>query len=163
MTTRLEAFGAEVEAELNDPTVKFVYALINEGKHGQRRRIHWYREGGQIVAPDMFGGRIEQPGNTATGIRSPALWMRLETVRCDIFAEDDETVETLFDLLIVAINNAVGEGSIDWQGYEWRENEIAQRIPMIILRFTAAMPVREEQKQLREIEGVEDTCELETG
>lgn len=166
MTTRLRAFAEAVQAELDDSSVEFRFDRIDENKHGQRRRVHWYRMGGQITAPDGAGGRVENPDDDdvpddVTGTRSPALWHRQEEVQCVIFAEDSTLIEQLLDLLIVAINEALKEGSVDWQGYTWHENEINQRIPMCTLQLTATMPVREEQKPLREVTATEQTCEVD--
>lgn len=55
--TRLEALAIAAHALLNDATVARVMMRVREGQHGQRRRVHWYRVGGEIEYPSQAGGR----------------------------------------------------------------------------------------------------------
>ena len=157
--SRLQAFADGVETVLDDDSVEFRVWQINEGKHGKRRRVHWYSLGGAVVAPAQLSGR--QPGdvNNPTGTRDPALWNRIEQIQCVIFGEDETTTEQLMENLFRAISSTAGDGAVEWSGYTWEVNQVARRIPMIRLNFGLRWPVTEETKQLVEIKAVNNQCE----
>jgi len=157
--TRLKAFVDLVETEMNDATVQFVIGKAKEGKHGKRRRLHWYREGGDVESASQQGGRVETGGDEATGTRAPTVWERQELISCGIFAESAASADTLLDNTIAAIGKTAGP-SIRLLNYEWQENEIAQRVPLCFLRMSLILPVPEEQKALTEITATENTCEI---
>ncbi len=157
--SRFTDFVEAVRVELADPTVDFVTGKAKEGQHGQRRRVHWYRETGTIVAPQQAGGRMVE--DDANGSRQPAVWLRQETILVRIFSENEDTAETLLDNLIVAIDHVRPNGAASWEDYQWQENEIAQRTPLIHLRFSIPLPVVDEIKGLtiitdENLEGVLD-------
>jgi hypothetical protein len=77
-----------------------------------------------------------------------------------IFAESETTVEALLDNLVVAIDRTAGVSAVKWERYSWRENEIAQRGPMIELEFRLALPVPDEITTLVVIEDVDTTTEF---
>lgn len=159
--TRLQKFVSEVEAQLNDSTVLFRIGKEDEGQHGKRRRVHWYREGGTIEAPSQAGGRLNGDTDEATGSREPTAWERYERVTCGIFAESPATADTLLDNMIVAIDHTAPNGSVVWERYEWTENEIAQRVPLVRLVFSLKLPVVDEVKALTELTGEELTCQFD--
>lgn len=151
-------FAASIEAELNDPSVAFIVAgnLKNEGLNHQRRRVHCYRLGGTIEAPERAGGTVvethplEADANIfdAGKSRVPTVWNRREHIELRIFAESEETLDVLLDNIITAIDRSAPNGGIEWEEYTWIENEIGQRQPMIPLRLWAMFPVAEEIKKL---------------
>lgn len=155
--TRLEAFAIAAHTLLNDATVARVMGRVREGQHGPRRRIHWYRVGGEIESPSQAGGRK----NTAVTERIPCVWERLELVECVIFAESGDTVESLLELAITAIDKTAPNGAVGWEGYEWLENEIAQRVPLVRLSFRVKLPIPDEIKPLTILEAVSNTTELD--
>jgi hypothetical protein len=154
--SRFTAFVAAVETELGDSTVAFVLGKANEGKHGQRRRAHWYRLGGEIEKSTRQGGTLTDDDTT----RTVSVWQRSERIVIRIFAESETTVETLLDNLIVAIDRTAGVAAVGWEQYLWHENEIGQRVPMIDLEFRLALPVADEITALVVIEAVETTTEF---
>jgi hypothetical protein len=149
--SRLTSFVAAVATELDDSTVEFVTGTAKEGKHSQRRRVHWYRIAGEIEPGTRQGGTKTDAETT----RTVAVWQRAELIRCRVFAESETTVETLLDNLIVAIDRTAGVQAVKWDSYVWHENEIAQRVPMIDLEFRLALPVADEITTLVTIEAVE--------
>jgi hypothetical protein len=149
--SRIRSFVDAVEAELDDETVAFVIGKVNEGKHGQRRRVHWYRMGGEIVPTERQGGTMTDGETT----RTVSAWTRAERIVVHIFAENTDTVETLLDNLIVAIDHAAGVSAFTRAEYLWQENELAQRVPMVELEFRLALPVADEITTLVIIEAVE--------
>ncbi len=155
--TRLEALATAAHALLNDATVARVMMRVREGQHGQRRRVHWYRVGGEIEYPSQAGGRK----NTADTERVPCVWERRELVECVIFAESEDTVEALLESLVTAIDKTAPNGAVAWEGYEWQENEIAQRVPLVRLNFRMRLPVPDEIKPLTELTAVVNTTELD--
>lgn len=154
--SRASDFVAAVETLLADSTVSFVVGLKNEGKHGPRRRVHWYRVGGEIEESTRKGGTLTD-GDTS---RTVSVWQRTERMRMVVFAESETTVETLLDNLIVAVDRAAGVNAVKWEQYLWHENEIAQRIPMVELEFRLALPVADEISTLVFISAVENTVEF---
>lgn len=154
--SRVSDFVDAVEAQLADATVLFEIGLKNEGKHGQRRRVHWYRVGGEIEQNDRKGGKLTDGETT----RTVSVWRRLELVRMCVFAESETTIDTLLDNLIVAVDRAAGVNAVRWEQYIWHENEHAQRIPMVELEFRLALPVADEISTLVFISAVENTVEF---
>lgn len=156
--SRVSSFVAAVQTELDDSSVAFVIGKKNEGKHGQRRRVHWYYGlGGEIEQNQRKGGTLTDDDAT----RTVSVWQRSEIIRVRAFAENEDTLEALFENLITAIDRAAGVNAVDWQGYDWHEEEIAQRIPMIQLEFRLALPVADEISTLVTITAVENTVEFE--
>jgi hypothetical protein len=154
--SRISAFVAAVETELDDSTVDFVIGLAKEGQHGQRRRVHWYRIGGQIDKNTRQGGTLTDTETT----RTVAVWQREELIRVRVFAESESTIDTLLDNIITAIDRTAGVSAVTWGDYLWHENEIAQRIPMVELEFRLALPVPDEITTLVVIEDVDTTTEF---
>lgn len=159
--SRLQGFVSAVETALDDGTVGFRVNQVNKGKHGKKRRVHWYGEGGTIEAPAQTSGR-NSDGDPSNGVREPDLWDRIEQIQCVIFAEDETTIELLMENLLRVISNTAGDGAVEWNGYEWELDQIDRRIPLIRLRFGLRWPVTEETSQLRPITDVENQCEIVT-
>jgi hypothetical protein len=154
--SRISSFVTAVATELDDGTVAFVIGKVNEGKHGQRRRVHWYRMGGEIEPSTRQGGTMTDGETT----RTVSAWQRTERIVARIFAESEDTVETLLDNLIVAIDHAAGVSAFTRAEYLWQENEIAQRAPMIELEFRLSLPVADEISTLVTIAAVETETEF---
>ena len=102
--SRISAFATAVHATLADATVQEVVGQKNKGRNRQRRRVHWYRQGGTIEPPHQAGGRIPEDETEATGNRQPTIWQRQEEIVCHIFAESEDTLEILLDNWIVALD-----------------------------------------------------------
>lgn len=161
--SRLSNFATAVHANLADATVLQVVGQLNKGRNTQRRRVHWYREGGEIVPPHQAGGRISD-GDEATGTRAPAVWQREEQITCHVFAESEDTLDTLLDNLIVAIDRTAPNGSVIFGNYTWAatdKDEFAKRVPMVELQCVVKLPVLDEQKSLVEITAEELTCTID--
>jgi hypothetical protein len=154
--SRISDFVAAVAIELDDDSVEFVIGKAKEGQHGQRRRVHWYRTEGDIDKNTRSGGTMTDTETT----RTVAVWQREEMQLVRIFAESETTAETLLDNLVVAIDRTAGVSAVKWERYSWRENEIAQRGPMIELEFRLALPVADEITTLVVIEAVDTTTEF---
>jgi hypothetical protein len=154
--SRISAFVAAVATELDDETVDFVIGKANEGKHGQRRRVHWYRDGGEIEKTNRKGGTMTGAETT----RTVSVWTRQERIRVCVFAESETTIETLLDNLIVAIDRTAGVSAFTQAAYIWHENEIAQRVPMVELEFRLSLPVLDEITTLVVIDEVDTTVEF---
>lgn len=148
---------SQIYASLNDPSVVFVRGKANEGRDGQRRRVHFYRR----------GGVLEPPNRTANWAQSliakDSRFTRVEEVEAVIMAEDEENVSILLDNLAHAIERTFPGDSarLRLDRYEWQENEIAQRTPLIRWTFSLAFPASPEWTMLREIEAVNNTSEWE--
>ena len=157
--SRFSTFVDAVHITLNDATVQKVIGQKNEGRNRQRRRVHWYRVGGEVTVPRQAGGR-ETTGGT---VREPAVWQREEEITCRIFAESEDTLDTLFDNVIVAIDNTARAYSIEFGDYTWTsdKDEFAKRIPMVELNMSLKLPVSDEQKTLVTITAEELTCEID--
>ena len=150
---------SQIYASLNDPTVAFVRGKANEGRDGQRRRVHFYRRGG-VLEPPQRSGNAAGTGMTIQDSR----FTRVEEIEAVIMAEDEENVSILFDNLAHAIERTFPGDSarLRLDRYEWQENEIAQRTPLIRWTFSLAFPASPEGTTLREIEAVNNTSEWET-
>lgn len=158
--SRFSNFVDAVHATLNDATVQKVIGDLNRGRNRQRRRVHWYREGGTCDVPDQGGGR-ETTGGT---LREPAAWQRLEDITCHIFAESEDTLDTLLDNVIVAIDNTARAYSVILGDYTWEstaKDEFSKRIPMVALSMSLKLPVSDEQKALVTITAEDLTCEID--
>lgn len=148
ITPNLSRFGrfvAEVEANLADTTVEFQLGRAREGEHGIRRRVMMYRAGGLILAPKRAGGAMV---GGEGGVRIPTIYDRHESVDVVLHAESEESLDQLLDNMINAIDKVAPNGGINWENYEWNENEIAQRVPQVRLRFAVKLPVAEEIRPL---------------
>lgn len=164
--SRLSALADTVHTLLDDATVLKVIGQQNKGRNLQRRRIHWYRMGGEITFPKQAGGRVNSAGDDVTGTREPAVWMRLETVTCHLFAESEETLDVLLDSWIVALDNTAPNGSVQFTDYSWDStdaDEFAKRTPMVAASFVIKLPVVDEIGQLVEITAEELTAEFDEG
>lgn len=155
--SRLSDFSAAVHTELNDATVERVNSRRRDGRHGKRRRIHWYSDGGAIDIASQAGGRETTSGT----VREPAVWERLERVTCLVFAENEDSLDTLLDNLIVAISRVAANGSAIFDSYTWQYNEVAQRIPVSELTFDLKLPVVDEYSPLVVITDEEHDCIIE--
>jgi hypothetical protein len=148
---------ADIYTALNDSTVLFVRGKANEGKDGPRRRVHFYRR----------GGVLEPPARTANWAQNmtanESRFTRVEEIEAAVMAEDEENVSILFDNLAHAIEKAFPGDSarLKLGNYEWQENEIAQRTPLIRWRFALAFPANPEQTTLREVDAVNNVSEFE--
>jgi hypothetical protein len=154
--SRISDFVSAVATELDDDSVDFVIGKAKEGQHGQRRRVHWYRLGGEIEKNTRQGGTLTDTETT----RTVAVWQREERIVARIFAESEDTIDVLLDNLIVAIDRTAGVSAFTKADYIWHENEIAQRAPMVELEFRLALPVADEITALVVIEAVETTTEF---
>lgn len=157
MTTRLEAFSQTVHTALNDATVERVFSRRRDGRHGPRRRIHWYSNGGGLEAVSQAGGRETTSGTK----REPAVWERIEEVECLVFAEDETNLELLLQNLIVSIDHTAPNGSAIFEGYSWEYDEVAKRVPLSRLVFKLKLPVVDETSPLTVITAEELTCVFE--
>lgn len=155
--SRLENLAIAVHTELDDATVQRVMYRRRDGRHGQRRRIHWYSDGGDVRPADRAGAKAVD-GDTN---KIPQVWSRFERVACLVFAENVDTLDALIDNLIVAVDRTAPNGSVIFDGYTWDYDEVAQRIPMSELIFEVQWPVADEVKALTEITAEELTCEFE--
>ena len=153
--SRLEDLSDAVHTLLDDSTVEQVVGRRKDGRHGKRRRIHWYSAGGIVQKNSRSGGTVD-------GVeKSVVVWERLERVSCLVFAENVDTLDVLLDNLIAAIDNTAPNGSAIFDGYTWDYDEVAQRIPSSELQFEIKWPVRDEQKALTVITAEENTCDFE--
>ena len=162
--SRIQTLADRVHARLNDATVKQVVGERNRGRNDQRRRIHWYRSSGEIISAKTAGGTVDSDGDDVTGQRVDSVWTRLEMVTCLVFAESEDSMETLLDNLITAIDQSERAPAVEWEGYEWSsttKDEFSKRIPMIELTFSIRLPVADAIKQLVEITDEELTCEID--
>lgn len=162
--SRLSALADAVHLLIDDATVLKVVGEQNKGRNLQRRRIHWYRVGGELTYASQAGGRVNAAGDDVTGTREPTVWMRLETVTCHLFAESEDTLETLLDAWIVALDNTAPNGGVIFTDYTWEasdKDEFAKRIPMIAASFVIKLPVVDSIGQLVEITDEELTCEFD--
>lgn len=155
--SRLSDLADAVHVTLDDSSVKKVIGKVNDGKHGPRRRIHWYHTGGVVQTVSQAGGRLTESDT----VREPAVWERLGAIDCLVFAENDETAETLLDNLIVAISQTAPNGSAIFEDYVWQHDEIAQREPLATLRVLIKWPVVDEISPLTEITDEEHSCEID--
>lgn len=136
------------ETEFNDSSVTFVVGNENKRRRGSRRRIHFYRTGGPIVTHSRTGG-------TKVGIeRVTCSFERRGVIEAHIFAESDDTSETILDNLIATIYRTLELG-FEFLGYDWDDDQVNQRGPYIILRFSVAHPVPNENSELVTLTGEE--------
>jgi hypothetical protein len=141
--------------------VQQVVGKANEGRNRQRRRVHWYRAAGEIGPTTQAGGRLSSDGLT----RVPAVLERRDGIACLVFAESEDTLDTLLDNLIVAIDHVAPAGGVTWGAYEFLTEdkaEFATRVPVVQLEFALKLPVADEVRTLVEITGQEHTCTIET-
>lgn len=162
--SRFSTFVDDVHTRLNDATVQKVIGDKERGRNRQRRRLHWYRTGGEIVPSRTAGGTVESAGDDITGTRTPSVKTRMEDILCRVFAESEDTLDTLLDNVIVAINQTAREPAVEWGEYTWeatQKDEFAKRIPMVELQFALRLPVADEQRSLTQITAELLTCEID--
>jgi hypothetical protein len=157
--SRFSNFIDAVETELGDSTVKFVDSHPDrKGQHGPRRRIHWYLTGGTLEKAQRAGG-TETGGGTA---REPAVFMRYEKIAVTLFAEDVDSLDTLFDNLIVAIDHVAPNGGVLFSdSYDFIFDQYSKRIPIIEWSLDVKLPVVDEIKPLKVLTDEQHTCEYE--
>lgn len=155
--SRLSRLSESVHAELDDSTVERVLERRREHRNGKRRRVQWYSDGGRIDKPSQAGGRETENGT----VRQPAEWSRFERVTCHIMAENVDTLDTLLDNMIVAIDHTAPNGSVIFDGYSWDYDDVAQRIPATELVFEIQWPVSDAYRGLVVITDAEETCDFE--
>lgn len=155
--SRLSNLADAVHAELDDATVEKVIGRRKDGRHGQRRRVHWYSDGGDIDTGKRAGG-AEISGGTK---KEPTVWARYERLNCLIMAESVDSLDTLLDNMIVAIDHTVPNGSAIFEGYSWDYDEVAQRVPATELVFSVQWPVADEIKDLVVITDEGHICDFE--
>lgn len=146
---------AEIKASLNDASVEFITGRASEGMNRQRRRVQLYRNGGTIEKPQKAGG--QRSGLT----EYESYYNRHESITAVIFAENEELTSALLDNLIHAIERAFPGYDSRFSDYEWAENEIAQRTPMIRFNFTLVFPSLPTNLQLTEIAAVNNVSEFD--
>lgn len=147
---------ALIEAELADPTVRFVTGRANEALHTQRRCVKMYRLGGVIGSSMRAGPTQSQDGAQVQA----SLFSREETVEAILTAENEDAVSELLDDLIHAVERVNPGASSKMESYEWQENEIAQRTALIRLRFQLIFPARPGLLALREVTAVYNTSAI---
>lgn len=156
--SRFSDFIDSIEVELNDSSVKFVKNLPDrKGQHGQRRRIHFYKTGGSIEKASQAGGRIVDGTS-----REPAVYFRHETIEAVVFAEDDDSLDTLVDNLLVAIDRVSPNGGVLFNDYDFNYDQYSKRIPITTLNFNVKLPVIDEIKPLTIILDEEHFCRFDT-
>lgn len=155
--SRLESLADAVHVQLNDATVEKVIGERKDGRHGKRRRIHWYTSGGTYAQPSQSGGREIASGTQ----RAPAVWSRFANIVCRVHAESTATLDTLHDNLIVAISKVAANGGAVFDDYTHEYNEVAVRVPVDVVNFTIEWPVVDEVKPLVFITDEELTCKFE--
>ena len=154
--SRLEDFATAVHAQLDDATVERVMYRRREHRHSQRRRIHWYTATSGLEGPRQSGGREESTN------RTPTAWERQERVVALIFAENFDTLDTLLDNLIVAVDRTYPNGSaLRDATYSFDWDNVNQRNPTAELEFMVKWPVADEIKGLTTITDEELTCDFE--
>ena len=163
MPTRLETLAILIHEQLADPTVKRLMGRKNLTVGEQPRRIVWIHSPSTVDLPDQAGGELL--GENANGERHRFVWLRLENVEIHVFAENEETVEQLFDKLLGAI--AVKVPRVRMDGYTWTNDEEGQagfneRQAKIVLRCAFRLKVSDEQKPLAPVTGTEHNCQLIT-
>lgn len=158
--SRFSTFVDAVHVTLADATVQKLIGDSHKGSNRQRRRVQWYRTGGECVTSPQAGGRETESGT----IREPAVWTRLEEITCHIFAESEDTLDDLFDNVIVAIDNTARAFSVQLGEYAWSypgKGEFATRVPMVELNMSLKLPVSDEQKTLVTITAEDLTCDID--
>lgn len=161
--SRFSTFVDAVHVTLDDATVEKLIGDSFKGANRQRRRVHWYRTGGGMTAETHQAGGRETTSGTK---REPAVWTRLEDITCHIFAESEDTLDDLFDNVIVAIDNTARAFSVELGEYTWTlpgKGEFASRNPMVELTMSLKLPVVDEQKALVTITDEDLTCEIDEG
>jgi hypothetical protein len=159
--SRFSDFADAVHVTLDDATVQKLVGDSHKGSNRQQRRVQWYRTGGEMTADTGQAGGRETTGST---VREPAVWTRLEDITCHIFAESEDTLDDLFDNVIVAIDNTARAFSVQLGEYSWEhpgKGEFATRNPMVELIMSLKLPVSDEQKTLVTITDEDLTCEID--
>lgn len=155
--SRFSDFVDAVHAELDDSTVLKLIGKKNEQKHAQQRRIIWMRDGGRVEPAEQAGGR-EENGNRTVSVKT-----RYERIEVHLLAESEDTLDTLFDNWIAALD-AVATNSVVWEDdYLWTEEDHTSRQPMVVTTIYKKLPVAEERKPLVTITNQSHTCEIDSG
>ena len=109
-----------------------------------------------LEVPRQSGGREESTN------RTPTAWERQERVVALIFAENFDTLDTLLDNLIVAVDRTYPNGSaLRDATYSFDWDNVNQRNPTAELEFMVKWPVADEIKGLTTITDEELTCDFE--
>lgn len=152
---RFQKFADAVHAQLDDATVEQLVGRANAKKHTQRRRIIWMRVGGRVIQSRQSGGQKDGEGN-----RVDSILTRQERISVQIFAESEDTLDTLVDNFIAAVSQV--SPSINWeQGYEWSEAEVSERQPFVEFTIYKKLPVPDKQQELITITSEQHDCVLE--
>ena len=153
--SRLSNLADAAHIALDDSSIEKVIGRRKDGRNTQRRRIHWYSEGGTLQSTTGAGP------NTVDGTKQPSVWERFERVACLVFAKSPDDLDDLLDNLIVAIDHTAPNGSVIFDGYTWDYGEVSQRVPMSELQFEIKWPIPDEIKTLTVITDEELTCDFE--
>lgn len=132
-------------------------------KHDQKRRMVWVPVDSPVEPPKTTGGRRVGTGATQTVVVDA--FIRVETVEVFIFAEDEDTIEALFDNLLGVMKRVISGGLLAGP-YRWLTEEDGGsgwvlRQPAIMCRFSFRIPVPRESKAVVILTGEDHTCEYE--
>ena len=90
------------------------------------------------------------------------MYTRLETYSVVVFAEDVDSVDTLFSNLIVATDRVAPNGGVSFDTYQVEFDQYSKRVPIIRFDVNVKTPVVDEIKPLTEITDESSTCEWDT-
>jgi hypothetical protein len=153
-STRLKRLAKKIHAQVPElATISCEFGRLGLQEFGKPRRIVWISPGGVVDPAKRTNGTVtDETGKTE---RISVVAYRTEDVEAHIFAEDDEAGEAIFDALLAAVHLELGPNApFPWK-YGWAGDShdagAVNKMPKILLMFTARMPVSEQALGLRKI------------
>lgn len=159
MSSRFSRTVASIEANLDDPSVKFQLGSVKNQEHTQRRRVVWVRAGGDVRPPERTGAKV----NSGDRVKQP--YTLHDRVEAHIYAEDDELTEQLMHNVLAAANLAAGRSivplSYRWPTEEVGKADISVRQPKVVLLLEFHVPVLDTRERLTTIAAFQHTGTFE--
>lgn len=155
--SRGERIIDQVHTELDDDSVVHYVGRRFLAAHKQQRAVVWVPVSSPIEPATRAGGR------TIDGQRRSDVFTRIESFEAHIYAENNETVDLLFDALLGAckrtVHTSMNVGRYSWASEEQDGTNWTLRQPKIVCQIAFQMPVAREQLKLHEITLQDHTCE----
>ena len=155
MASRLEEITEQIHTTLAAASVKRLFGPVHLAHHEQAKRVVWVRERSPIEDPRQAGGK------EVSGTRIRVCRLRIEAVAAHVYAETDEALCDLIDVLIAAIDLTVPSArmsGIDWVSHQDHEAGETRRTDKAILHCAFRLPVADEIRELLEVTGIDHEC-----
>lgn len=163
--SRVDDIVTAIAARMDDSTVSFEAGKLRLNEHAQQRRVIVQRTAGVL---GFSSGPGRRPHSSGTGTEQR--FVREETLRVTLRAEDEEALDALFDRFVNAVFEQFGPNALeDETPYSWHGEDSDQggswlaRNPAITLTMTVRLRSRSDEKPYATVaDGSVEVTELDS-